>query len=134
MTDNGINREALAADMLKWARLKRQLDEVEQAISDTVLQLGETVVVGYTRATYYNPRKSYNYEAGARDAGVQVGMVIKHTTEKTVTSVDWKAICSEIGANAPYTESPARVALKLDGDPPRLPAYDGQPVDDGLAF
>ena len=115
MNGNGIDREALARDMLRWAALRRNMDELEQAISDAVLLLGETVVVGYTRATYYNPRKSFDYEAGARDAGVEVGMVIKHTTEKTVTSVDWKAICSEMKVEAPYTESDARVALKLEG-------------------
>lgn len=115
-----VNLEALAYDLLRWAAMRREMDDLEAAIADTVLQVGETVVVGYARATYYNPRKSHNYEESAKLAAVpeeRPGLVEQHS--KVKVTVDWKAVCEEAGIEALYTEAPPCVSLKLDGAPPR---------------
>ena len=49
----------LAKKMLEWGELKAQLDALEGEIKQAVLEAGKTQTVGNVRATYSNPRKTY---------------------------------------------------------------------------
>jgi len=107
---NGPDLSALAADMLKWERMKRACDELEQAIKDTVMQLEQTQTVGNVRATYSGGRKTYDYTSIADHPLVSRETVLKFTTSK----VDWRAVAKHDHIDdIPYTESSPSVYLKL---------------------
>ena len=111
MSTNGPNLSALATDMLRWERMRRELDELEQAIKDTVLQIGKTQTVGNVRASYSGGRKTYNYEAAANGHPF-VNQSTVDLFSKTV--IDWRGVCNHVGIDdIPFTESPPSVSLKL---------------------
>jgi hypothetical protein len=112
MTTDGPDLSALAMDMLKWERMKRALDELEQAIKDTVMQLGKTQTVGNVRATYSKGRKTYNYEAAADGHPAVTDATIVLFTER---KINWKDICEHVGIKDVPIEkqSPPSVSLKL---------------------
>ena len=84
---NGPDPSALAADMLKWERMRCELDDLEQSIKDAVMQLGKTQTVGNVRASYSGGRKSYDYETAGR--GADPGLIADYTTETVVIKTDW---------------------------------------------
>ena len=110
-TDTGPNLSALAADMLKWERLRRELDELEWAIKDTVLQLGKTQTVGNVRATFSKGRKSYYYQAAAEGHPM-----VSDTTLSLFTKpiIDWRGVCNHVGIDdIPFSEGEPSVSLKI---------------------
>jgi len=108
-----MNKSLLAEWMLKWERKKRELDELETAIHDTILQLGETVEVGNVKAQYRQGRKSYDYEAVGSDASD----ALREQFTKTMVKVDWrKLVLDGMGIEQnqiPFTESDPSVSIKL---------------------
>ncbi len=112
--NNGPDLSALAADMLKWEQKKRELDELEQAIKDTVMQIGKTQTVGNVRATFSNGRKSYDYQRAVESYAAQGLFVDDALAKHSKTVYDYKAICAELLIVAvPFTQSPPSVSLKL---------------------
>ena len=114
MSDNGhgIDLSALALDLLRWEKKRRELDELEAAIRDTVLQLGKSQTVGNVRASFSGGRKTYDYKAAADGHP----MVNDATLEQfTTPKVDWRGICKHAGIDEVpvLRETPPRVSLKL---------------------
>ena len=118
----GVNLSHLARLMLLWEQKKRETDELERGIKDAVLQLGKTQTVGYVRATYSNPRKSYDYE-GALEQDLEDGDLLDEwkdqiraaISEHMKTVVDWRAACKTAKIEPIVTEGggPGSVSLKL---------------------
>lgn len=110
-TEGGPDPSALARLMLLWEEKKRQLDEIEAGIRDSVLQLKRTQTVGNVRATYNNPRSSYDYETPGKRA--PKGIITIHS--KTV--IDWRAVCkaAEIDPIVKPGTGPGSVSIKLLG-------------------
>jgi hypothetical protein len=109
--DGGIDLSHLARLMLRWETQHRLLDELAQAIKDAVLQLGKTQNVGYVRATYNQPRKSYDYETPCQEAMIDGDLLREHS--KYVT--DWRALCKAAKIEPIVTpgEGPGSVTLTL---------------------
>ena len=100
----------LATLMLRWEMQRRELDELEAAIRDSVLQLGKTQTVGNVRATYSAGRKSYDYRA-AIDAFDPHPSALE-PFQSIVT--DYRAACQGLDiADVPFTEGTPSVSLKL---------------------
>jgi len=108
-----MNKSLLAKWMLEWERKKRELDELEEAIRDTVLQLEETVEVGNIKAQYRKGRKSYDYEAVGADAPPSLVKAYTKVTEK----VYWRDLVLDgmqiAQDTVPFTVSDPSVSLKL---------------------
>lgn len=106
-----IDLSSLAQTMLQWERAKKQLDDIETAIQDAVLQIGKTQTVGNVRASYSKGRKSYDYQAAADGHP----MVSSATIELfTTPKVDWRGICKRVGIDdVPFTQSEPNVSVKL---------------------
>ena len=106
-----IDLSALARDMLKWEQMKRQLDEMEQAIKDTVMQLGRTQTVGNVRASYSKGRKRYDYHAAIAAAGYDSPSQLEPWRKVTY---DYRSACKELEiTEVPFTQSPPSVSVKL---------------------
>lgn len=108
-----MNESTLAKLMLDWERKRRELDEMEAAIRDSVLQLKESRAVGNVRATYYGGRKSYDYKSVGKDA--PPSLVESYT--KTTTRTYWRDLVLDgMGIDKeqiPFTQSKPSVKLKL---------------------
>src|SRR3989304_3091252 len=108
-----MNATELAQAMLNWQQKAIELQELEDEIKSAVLKIGKTQVVGRARATFYNPKKTYEYQDAAMDRNVSAATIELFTTVKTI--VDWRGICQhEEIEDIPFSEEPARVALKLE--------------------
>lgn len=111
-----VNLSNLAATMLLWEQRRRELDRLENQIKDAVLILGATQTVGYVRATYNNPRKSYDYETPAKEFLSTLefpGLLVKEHTPEPVT--DWRGLCKAENVEPIVTEGkgPGSVSVKL---------------------
>jgi len=111
-----MDKSTLANMMLEWEKLNAKITEIENAIKDSVLQLGETQVAGNVRATYSGGRKTYNYKEVGSDADTV--LVDKYTETKTVTSTDWKKLVTEgMGISQdiiPFTQTAPSVTIKQE--------------------
>jgi len=105
-----MDAKELAEKMLEYGDAQTKADELRAEIEDAVLVLGATQTVGNVKATYRNPRKTYDYKTAGRTANPSV--IIKFTTQLE-PKVDWKKVCAEIEADVPYNESSAGVTVKL---------------------
>ncbi len=110
-----MNKSELAKLMLRWEAAKRRLDEIEAAVIDTVLQLGETVEVGNVKASYSNGRKSYSYSEVGSDASPT--LIARYT--KTVEKTDWRKLVLDgmqiAEEQIPFTQSEPSVKVILTG-------------------
>ena len=84
-----MDSSMLAARMLEWEQMKKQLDMLEAEIKAAVLEIGKTQTVGNVRVTFTNGRRSFDYETPGKTAPGEV--VEKFTTVSLVT--DWQAAC-----------------------------------------
>ena len=110
-----MNGSELAMKMLEWERVKRQLDEIEDEIETTVLEIGKTQTVGNVRATYSAGRKTYDYKAIA-EAHPMVSESTIGLFSKAIVAVDWRGVCEHIGIepdDVPFTKSAPGVSVKL---------------------
>jgi len=110
-----VDKSYLAKLMLEWEQKKRELDELETAIEDSVLQLEETQQVGNVKASYYGGRKRYDYKTVGEDAPAS----LQESYTKTTVKVDWRNLVLEgmavDKAKIPFTQSDPSVSLKLTG-------------------
>lgn len=111
MEQKGPDLSVLARNLLRWEEKRRELDLLERVISHAVLQLRKTQTVGNVRATFNNPRKSYDYET----PGKRAPQDFITAYSKVVT--DWRAVCKEAGIDPVVTpgEGPGSVSIKLLG-------------------
>jgi hypothetical protein len=109
MEQKGPDLSALARYLLLWEERRRALDELEAAIRDAVLQLRKTQTVGNVRATFSNPRKSYDYENPGSAAPPAI------IAEHTRSVVDWRAVCQDAKIDPVVTPGagPGSVSIKL---------------------
>lgn len=108
-----VNKRALARDLMTWAAMKERLDELEAAIKDTVLQLGETFTVGDVRATFNSGRKTYNYE-GAIASYSRTHSIGDLRDKYAKLTYDYKGMCDELGiVTFDWTQSDPSVTLKI---------------------
>jgi hypothetical protein len=108
-----VNKSRLARLMLDWEELRRSMDSIEEEIKRDVLQLGKTQVVGNVRATYNNPRKTYDYEGSAEKEIDNVTLESLKLEHKKVV-YDWKEMCNVMDVEVSYTEGQPSVTLKLE--------------------
>lgn len=101
----------LARLMLEWEMLERKISILETRIKNAVLEQGESLTVGNVRASYYSGRKSYDYQAAAKDAPQDI---VAAFTTTPAPRVDWKGICEHLGKDEiPFTQSAPSVKVKL---------------------
>ena len=112
-----MDKSELAKLMLQWEAVKKRLDEIEEAIVDSVLQIGETVTAGNVKATYNTGRKSYNYAEVGSDA--PAALVAEYTNIKTVEQTDWRKLVLNgmkvSQEQIPFSQSEPSVTVKLTG-------------------
>jgi hypothetical protein len=108
-----MDASALARDLLRWEQKRRELDELEAAIKDSVMQIGQTQTVGNVRATYNKGRKSYDYQAAA-DGHPMVSEATVELFTTTTPKIDWRGICKHAGIeDVPFKQGVPSVSLKL---------------------
>lgn len=114
-----MDKSELSMKMLEWEKLQNQIKALEKEIQTAVLEIGKTFDVGNIRASYSAGRREFNYQEACKDA--DPGIIDKCTTRSVVidyeaifklvkiphdilsanttlsTSIDWKAVCDEIG-------------------------------------
>jgi hypothetical protein len=107
-----MDKHELAKLMLEYAEKSRELDRIGRLISDAVMDMGETVVVGDVRATYNSGRKSYDWESAAlshKDGAIP--------PQFFKVSVDWRGFCKSMDvdmSNIPVIgETSPSVTLKV---------------------
>lgn len=93
MKDGKIDRSALARHILKYEEKYRELKEMERAIEQAILQIGETQIVGNVEAKYRKGRVKRDYQKAVEDNYVPDYIKEKHKTVKEYYS--WKKICEE---------------------------------------
>ena len=111
-----VDMSVLAQKMLEWEAAKAQLDELTGWIQEAVLPIDKTQTVGNVRATFSNGRKSYDYEAGAKDHPMVSESTISLFTvvpETPLPYVDWRGICKHAGIDVPFTQGEPKVTVKL---------------------
>ena len=113
----GVDMAALAQMMLDWEAAKARLDELSVLIEDDVLKIGKTQTVGNVRATYSKGRRSFDYEAGAKDHPMVSEATLRLFTRIPVAPppyVDWGGICKHAGIDdVPFTQGEPKVTVKL---------------------
>jgi hypothetical protein len=112
------HKRALAADLLAWAEAKEVIEDLEQRISERVLAMGESVVVGDVRARYYQPSQAYDYETAAKSKACdpKYNQAWQQATT-TKESTSWAKICELLGIEKeqiPSTDKPGRVVISWD--------------------
>lgn len=119
-----MDASELAKKMLLFEQHQRKADTLRVEIEAEVLALGKTQVAGSVRATFNNPRKAYQYEAGFKVAwAMALDKQDKATLEKlekavdaaSTVKVDWREVCAKMELEAPYTTGVASVTVKLEG-------------------
>lgn len=86
----------LAKKMIEWGELKSQMDALETEIKTAVLAIGKTQTVGNVRATYSNPRKTYQAWDEAVMQAEPDGFNPKMYEVVTVTT-DWQKAAADFG-------------------------------------
>ena len=96
--------------MKEWKALKLKIVALETEISKEVISLNKTQKFEGVTASLRNGRKTYDYEAGAKN-NTQQEIVERHTEEK----VDWKAVCTDaLIDNIPFSQANKSVNLSVD--------------------
>ena len=97
-----MDSKELAQKMLAWGELQEQAAQLEAEIKAAVLEIGKTVTNGNVRATYSNPRKTYEswQDAVARERNIgedaEVMVLVENFTTIPAPYTDWAAIGSAI--------------------------------------
>ena len=108
-----MDKKALANLMLKWAVLKDEMNDIEAAIKAEVMELGETVSVGYTKAVYSAGRATYAWERTALENNASDEMIEHYSSVKITTK--WKDVCRDMRiVEAPVLKAGVpKVTIKL---------------------
>jgi hypothetical protein len=89
-----VRNLSLPQQMLLWGALREQMDVLEAAIGEQVLQLKKTQIVGNVGAVYGEGRGSYDYAAIASQMGASQVLIQGRTTQV----VDWRGVCADLEA------------------------------------
>ena len=91
-----MDSKELAHKMLEWGALMEAAEARKQEIIEAVLEIGKTVTNGNVRATYSNPRKTYQSweEAVLEKETENNGFPYADYEIKTVT-VDWQKLATD---------------------------------------
>ena len=89
-----IDKKEFAKLMLRWGAIKEEMVDIEAAITAEVMELGETVNVGYTSAVYSAGRATYAWEQVARDNNASDELIGYYSMVKT--TVKWKDVCRDM--------------------------------------
>ena len=112
-----VDMSTLAQQMLLWEAAKKSLDELTTVIQETVLLVGKTQTVGNVRASFSKGRRSFDYEAGAKDHPMVSDATLRLFTRIPVAPppyVDWKGVCEHAGIDdVPFTQGDPKVTVKL---------------------
>ena len=112
-----VDMAALAQMMLDWEAAKARLDELSVLIEDDVLKIGKTQTVGNVRASFSKGRRSFDYEAGAKDHPMVSDATLSLFTvvpETPAPYVDWRGVCKHAGIyDVPFTQGDPKVTVKL---------------------
>lgn len=110
-----LAQRELAQRLIQWASIKESLEHVEGLITEAILALGETVVVGDVKAAYYKPGLTVHYQEGAEahseDKGYKQAVKANTTARE---SIGWAKVCQAMGLepeDLPSTPRPARVVI-----------------------
>ena len=91
-----MDSTVLAKKMIEWGELKAQMDALEDEIKAEVLTIGKTQTVGNVRATFSNPRKTYQpWDEAVMEAEPE-GLDPKNYEIVTV-STDWQKAATDYG-------------------------------------
>jgi len=90
----GMDKKEFAKLMLRWGALKEEIDDIEAAITAEVMELGETVSVGYTSAVYSAGRATYAWEQTAKENNASDELIGYYSMVKT--TVKWKDVCRDM--------------------------------------
>ena len=90
----GMNKKAFADLMLKWATLKEQMNDIEDAITKEVMGMQESVAIGYAKATYSAGRATYAWEKTALENNASKESIEYYSTVKV--TVKWKEVCRDM--------------------------------------
>lgn len=111
-----MNASELAKLMLLWEVKRRELDDIETAVKQAVLEIGKSQTVGNVRAIFSKGRKTYDYEGAAKSQPDQelleeiIGLF-------TAPEVDWKRVCNAVGIeDIPFAQGEPSVSIKLVED------------------
>ncbi len=109
----GMDKREFAKKMLDWSALKERMNDLEAVIVAEVMELGKTVEIGYTVATYSAGRCTYAWEQEAV-AGEASEELIESLSTITVTT-KWKEVCKELDIdNVPVLKpGTPKVIIKL---------------------
>lgn len=101
----------LAQTMLQWEQVRRRLNEIEEAIRDSVLQIEKTQTVGNVRASYSRGRKKYDYQRAIDNlVDLEPDALVPFETIK----VDYRAACKALDVqDVPFKQSDPTVSVKL---------------------
>ena len=116
-------KRLLAKRLLAWAEIQEALERIEAQITEQVLAMGESVVVGDVRASYYKPSIGLDY-AGAlkahEDQGPEQALAVADALKQATAvreTVSHSKACLILGLDVPEDESkgkPGRVVIKWD--------------------
>lgn len=94
-----MDSNELAKKMLEYGELSAKLSEIETEIKAAVLELGKTQTVGNVRATYSQPRKTYqDWESAVMEAEPE-GLDTEKYTEVIPAQVvvNWQKAATDFG-------------------------------------
>lgn len=95
------NSRSLKKKLETWAKLRKEMDKLEQSIKSDVLSKKETVRHGGAVAKYSNGRGSYDYERAItekRENGELTKSAVENALEvATEVVVDWRRVCQAVG-------------------------------------
>jgi len=122
--------------MMNWSKVRIQLAELEERITQDVLGREKTITAGTVRASYSGGRTTYNYESAIVQQILEDGEPIDKDIEgyilevieansktETITTTDWKTVCEELNLDkedpdlVPQDKSAPSVTVKFIEDP-----------------
>jgi len=127
--------QELMEKLARLRALKLEVTRLEAEVKDAVIAGGETVKGPGITVSYTLGKKTYDWEAGARNA-VKVNdeisddqfaaIVAEHTKSP---AVDWKKVASAVGAtSAPFTQAAPGASVKVVDDE-IAPFPDAEPLN-----
>lgn len=93
-----------------WELLNDRRLAVEEEVTKRVKEQKHSLRTDTVRAVYYKPRREYDYEGSAKDAGVPDSIINRHIV--TTRKIDWKAVCRDADIEPRLTLKPDRVLVK----------------------
>ena len=91
-----MDSKELAKKMLEWQELEERKIALEAEIEQAVLEIGKTQTVGNCRATFSNPRKSYQSWEDAVLAKADFEHVKENWTVIPEPYIDWAEAGKEL--------------------------------------